>query len=467
MNRNRSRAALLLLIGLVAASDAANAAEIPGLANISPTALASTALLAAMTLFSAIGWLMRRQVMGLAWLSLIGLTGLAIHGEALFSASPLAGNLAIVALYVQVFACFGFAVDFFGLRPARTWIISAACAAAAAIAVHFAARSFGWDRLASSMMLGIACICLTALTCRQCLRSRRIEDVLASASLGLGLLCLSLDQATAANIWSGPGFLLSPYVSILTLGMLGFALVRRMIAAVAAKDTQNAMLEQRIERTKANLMISESARRSLEVSSAVTHERERMMREIHDGIGSSLVAALASAERQGKQSTTAVVALKSALTDLRIAVDSLEPVEGNVTTLLASLRYRIEPELKKSGIAIDWKVNEVPELDWLDSPNALHILRIFQEALGNTLGHANATRVQVICKMDLHDGRPGIRIELSDNGAGFDPAEPARGRGRKNMLDRAEALGGKLTVQSAPGSGSTTVLWLPFLRPRL
>ena len=66
-------------------------------------------------------------------------------------------------------------------------------------------------------------------------------------------------------------------------------------------------LGQRIETTKANLLASESARHSLEVAHAVKLERERLMREIHDGIGSSLVAALASAERQGKESTTAVV----------------------------------------------------------------------------------------------------------------------------------------------------------------
>ena len=266
----------------------------------------------------------------------------------------------------------------------------------------------------------------------------------------------------------------SPFALAAVAGLAGLALIavlawllrRRMAAALAAKDTLNKQLEQRIETTKANLLASESARRSLEVANAVTRERERMMREIHDGIGSSLVAALASAERQGRQSTTAVVALKSALTDLRIAVDSLEPVEGNVTTLLASLRYRIEPELRKSGIAIDWRVNDVPELDWLDSPNALHILRIFQEALGNTLGHANAARIQVVCRMDLEDGRPGIRIEVSDNGDGFDPKAPVKGRGRKNMMDRAEALGGKLVIHSAPGKGSMTDLWLPFLRPK-
>ena len=236
------------------------------------------------------------------------------------------------------------------------------------------------------------------------------------------------------------------------------------MATLAAKEIQNEMLGMRIETTKANLIASEAARRSLEVSNAITSERERMMREIHDGIGSSLMAALASAERQGKQSSTAVIALKSALTDLRIAVDSLDPVEGNVTTLLANLRYRVEPELRKSGIAFEWRVEDVPELEWLDAPNALHILRIFQEALGNILGHANATKITVRCKMTIYEGHPGIVIEVQDNGDGFDTTIPPKGRGRKNMQQRAEALGGRLVIESAPGQGARTMLWLPLLR---
>jgi signal transduction histidine kinase len=292
----------------------------------------------------------------------------------------------------------------------------------------------------------------------------KTENAMVAAAVALALASLSLDHALASGVWRGVGFPVSPYAGVVAIAVCGAAIVQRMMSVVAEKESQNIMLGQRIETTKANLLASESARRSLEVSHAVTQERERMMREIHDGIGSSLVAALASAERQGKQNTTAVVALKSALTDLRIAVDSLEPVEGNVTTLLASLRYRVEPELKKSGIGFDWMVDDVPELEWLDSPNALHILRIFQESLGNTLGHANATKIRVSCRMDILEGHPGIKIEVSDNGDGFDASIPAKGRGRKNMMDRAEALGGRLTIQSSLGQGSTTLLWLPLSR---
>lgn len=255
-----------------------------------------------------------------------------------------------------------------------------------------------------------------------------------------------------------------PLAGAVIFSAAGLALLYQAMNAAADTEMQTEELRKRIETTKANLIVSESARRSLEVANAVTHERERMMREIHDGIGSGLVAALASAERQGRQSTTAVVALKGALTDLRVAVDSLEQVEGDVAALLASLRYRYENELRKAGMSIDWLVDEVPALTWLDAPSALHVLRIMQESVSNVLGHSGATKVTFRCNLALAEGRPGLRIEVSDNGVGFDAAAAHHGRGRKNMVDRAAAIGGKLDIQSAKGEGARTVLWLPLVR---
>jgi len=239
-----------------------------------------------------------------------------------------------------------------------------------------------------------------------------------------------------------------------------------LAARLAETERRNHALDERIEKTKAHLLASENARRNLEVSNAVSKERERIMREIHDGIGSGLVAALASAERHGRQDSTAVFALKGALADLKIAVDSLEAVEGNVATLLASLRYRLEPELKKSGVEFAWKVEDVPQLDWLDASNALHVLRIFQETIVNIIAHAEATVIDVGCRFEVSQGRPGILITMADNGKGYDTATRSSGHGRKNVEHRAEALDARLEIESRIGKGSRTALWLPLIRSR-
>ncbi len=426
------------------------------------------AILIAMTLFALVFWIMRPRELSLGWLFAIGTVWVLrnIHHSMLHS--PINPGLVwqsiSISTYILLFCLAGFAVVFFGYNRRRSWLALAGGATVLLITVHHLLQTGGIAQWSAVLLLFPAFVFIVAAYARQCLVSPRIDTVLMALAVIAAALAMTHDGIRQAAPWQGIGFALMPYASLMVFAAFSFAISKKLLTALTAKEALTQVLGQRVETTKANLLASESARRSLEISNAITKERERMMREIHDGIGSSLVAALASAERQGRSSTTAVVALKSALTDLRITVDSLEPVEGNVTTLLANLRYRLEPEMRKASIAFEWKVDDVSELHWLDAPNALHVLRIFQEAFGNILGHANATRITVACREETRDGRAGVTIEVSDDGLGFDPKTLPRGRGRKNMLDRAEALGGSLAFISAPGEGSTTMLWLPLER---
>ncbi len=433
--------------------------------------LFTAAILIAMTLIALIFAIARRKERALPWLVAIGASWSLDNLMQLFASGSrdwlATWNSASAGTILTIYALAGFAVMQFGIKPATRWLASMAGIGAAAMAACYFANLTGYgsnSRAAITVVLAMSLSGLLVFRLRQVRNDLTIGTVV---GLAVALCALIFDNLERAGILDGNEFRFSPYASIVAFSIFSFVIVRTFLRAMADREQLAEQLGKRIETTKANLLASESARRSLEVSSAITHERERMMREIHDGIGSSLIAAIASAERQGRQTTTAIVALKSALTDLRIAVDSLEPVEGNVATLLASLRYRLEPEMRKSGISIDWRVGDVPELDWLDAPNALHVLRIFQEAIGNILGHANARLIRVACKMELHEGRPGILIDVTDDGVGFDASVPPKGKGRRNMADRAEALDGKLWISSSPGAGTTTCLWLPLLRAKI
>ncbi len=428
--------------------------------------LLATDTLAVIAAIALMGWLLGRSEFVLAWLSFAGLAWCLFNldGLAFVESWPFdfaAGQSAL--LYPLLFATMGLAAGILGVVVPRRLVVTALLASAV-----LAAAAIAFHGLEITRIVGLAGICVSLLllgllATRAETRTSPVEKLTLVSIYAFGLSAAAFDLF-AGTAWPGAGLLLSPYAGVLLLGYSGFVILRRMLAGIEARERLNQTLGQRIETTKANLLASESARHSLEVAHAVKLERERLMREIHDGIGSSLVAALASAERQGKESTTAVVALKGALTDLRVAIDSLEPVEGNVATLLANLRYRYEPELRKSGIGIKWMVEDVPELEWLDAPSALHVLRILQESISNSLGHGHATQLSFRCKMALLSGRPGLRVEVADNGTGFDAAAPTMGRGRRNMARRAEALGGSLDVMSKPGEGTATVLWLPLVR---
>jgi signal transduction histidine kinase len=428
--------------------------------------LLATDTLAVIAALALMGWFLRRSPLVLAWLSfasvawcLFSLDGLAFANVAPLEFAPVRSAL----LYPMLFATTGLMTNLFGVAVPRGMAIPTALACLGLAVAVFALGNHAIMPVLGLAAIGGALVLLGLSANKAGAGIAPFEVLVLVLGCALALFAAAFDLY-GGKIWPAAPTLVSPYLGIVLLGFSGFVILRNMLAEAEARERLNQALGQRIETTKANLMASENARHSLEVAHAVKLERERLMREIHDGIGSSLVAALASAERQGRQSTTAVVALKGALTDLRVAIDSLEPVEGNVATLLATLRYRYEPELRKSGIGIKWLVEDVPELDWLDAPSALHVLRIVQESVSNTLGHGRAMQLTFKCKMALLSGRPGLRVEIADDGCGFDMDAPVMGRGRRNMAQRAEALGGKLDVFSKLGEGTRTILWLPLVR---
>jgi signal transduction histidine kinase len=152
-----------------------------------------------------------------------------------------------------------------------------------------------------------------------------------------------------------------------------------------------------------------------------------------------------------------------ALDEMRMAVDSLQPANDDLATVLATLRYRLHPRLEAAGIGVVWDVAELPELREL-SPNAvMHVQRILLETFTNVLKHARATLITVRARM-REDGS-GVRLQIADNGVGFQADSGAQGPGRRrggrgldNMRSRAAAIGASLHVDHASGEGVRVTL---------
>lgn len=416
------------------------------------------AIVGAFTLFLCLFWLVRRQERVFAWLAAVGCFWV-LH----YLLQQYVSDTRFIwsAAYLLPVTITGFAASYLHMENPARLLWAAIVTAVAAIAVQVVATVMGaspW--LAHGILIAASMIIMVHLS-RLPHRSPQHQDIALLLVSGVALACAIHDFGRHAATWTGTGFALMPYAGLLVFLVLGFTLGQRILDALSVVENLNLMLENRARAANASLAASEAARRALEVSGAITHERDRLMREIHDGIGSSLVTAIAASERQGK-AVDGPAMLKRALTDLRIAVDSLEPVGGDIATLMASLRYRVEPDIKKAGIVFDWQVEEVPEFDWLDAVNALHVLRIFQEAFSNIVGHAEASKITVRCRAEMRAGRAGVRIEVADNGKGFVAHGGPRGHGLKNMASRAEALDGELVQSSKVGEGTSVSLWLPI-----
>jgi len=185
------------------------------------------------------------------------------------------------------------------------------------------------------------------------------------------------------------------------------------------------------------------------------------MQDMHDGVGSALISSLVMVEKGDAPPANLAEVLRDCVDELRLVIHSLEPVAHDLTTLLASLRERIGKRLETSGIRLVWHMDDIPPLPWLEAPQALQILRIVQESLANVLKHAGATEVCIRASMEDGMGEYVV-VCVTDNGKGFDAATDIPGRGIKNLRARAEKLGGKISIDTAPGKGCALTLWLPL-----
>ena len=233
---------------------------------------------------------------------------------------------------------------------------------------------------------------------------------------------------------------------------------RRVAKALAESQRINAELEERVRQKQRELERNFEKLQELSREAAVAEERQRIMTDMHDGIGAQLIAALSLAESDGASPREIAAVLRECIDDLRLTIDSLESSDNELLPALGNFRYRLERRLRTVGIELVWKVSDVPELSYLSPRNLLHILRILQEAFANVLKHARATRVVV--ETGLAPGRTQVFIRVSDNGKGFVTAE-SDGRGLGNMARRAASFGGELRV-APTGEGTTVELLLPI-----
>ena len=244
---------------------------------------------------------------------------------------------------------------------------------------------------------------------------------------------------------------------------IGWLLTDRFIRTLAEVETLNRELEARVAEKSAALEANYSRLAQAEKLHALAEERQRLMRDMHDGVGGQLITALAALE--GGRTAPAAVAqiVRECIDDLRLVIDSMEPIDDDLLALLGSLRYRLEPRLKAAGVRLVWQVRELPPLPNLTPRNVLHILRVLQEALTNVLKHAGATLITVSTLIDAVAGK--ALIAVVDDGRGFGQATgneiQSRGRGIGNMRRRAEAVGGTLDVDSGP-QGTRITLGLPL-----
>jgi signal transduction histidine kinase len=262
-------------------------------------------------------------------------------------------------------------------------------------------------------------------------------------------------------------YALLPHALFLYVLVMGWILVERYTLQHRQYHDLNVSLEDRIAEREKALSSSFEIISSQGAEKAKLLERQRIMSDIHDGVGGQLVGLVNMIKRgEANQSLFDQKQLSEhaqmALDELRVAVDSMQPVDGDLATVLATLRYRLEPRLKASDLKLIWQIDALPVVSELTPQKVLQIQRILLEAFTNIIQHAKATTITVGAK-HLPD-MASVQITIEDDGVGFELQElKATGHGIRNMCFRAEAIGAVITFQRLNAKGVTLTLTLPIV----
>jgi signal transduction histidine kinase len=235
---------------------------------------------------------------------------------------------------------------------------------------------------------------------------------------------------------------------------------------------------------------------------SVAGERNRIARELHDALTQTLFGArlavrtatlalsgpmpgggaapLPDGAPAGAVATAvdqlgrASALLEDAFGELRALILDLRPPDLAVDRLGGAVRKQLALLERTSDITVDLRIDDGADI--AEPETERHLFRIVQEAVANVVRHATADSLTVSISVDAagggesgegsENGEPGrlLRLEIRDDGAGFDPSERAirsRRLGLTSMFDRAQALGGRLTIDSSPGAGTVVRAEVP------
>jgi signal transduction histidine kinase len=304
----------------------------------------------------------------------------------------------------------------------------------------------------------------------------------------------------------GPFFRLMPFFSVLGIligATLGAAMawsvitpVRRMGEAMrkiaSGEFTQPVQIENRDELGELGSLINDTSKelaklqeatlaaerarglreRIVQVTRAQEEERHRISRELHDGLGPSLAAignrlracqyvVRTDPQQADRQLEEIAKSLKVHVQEVRALIYDLRPLALDQLGLVGALKLQMDRFSQESGVQAF--LGGPGEME-LNPSVELTVFRVAQECLSNVQKHANAKHVEI----QLERANAGLELRVSDDGRGFVPDAVApsgieNGVGLVSMRERAELLGGSLSVRSSPGNGCQVVLNIPSM----
>jgi len=271
------------------------------------------------------------------------------------------------------------------------------------------------------------------------------------------LVCGLHDILVVNRLWSRFDGLIIQYSAIPTVTIFSWFLIRRFIDSLNTAERLSKSLDLQVKQKQQQLEVQYQSLYLTQKKLVLSQERERMMRDMHDGIGGQLIA-LASLfnQRNDDLFSQARHKIRNCINDLHMVIDSLDPLMNNLPTLLGTMRLRWAEQLENVNIKLDWQIKDLPEATDYSSQHSLHIMRTLQEVMTNAIKHSGTTKITVAT--GIHDTQH-VLIRITDYGRGLSKNH-SDGRGFNNMTWRISQVGGTLMINSS-SQGTEICLILP------
>jgi len=254
-------------------------------------------------------------------------------------------------------------------------------------------------------------------------------------------------------------FRLAPAASVSALLSVVVTTYLRVFRALVAEGRFKADLLIEVNRQRMELEHLHAAIQEKAKAEVTARERSRIARDLHDGLGSQLVHILSDVESGEVAQANLITELTELLDQLRLTMDTLDPIAKDVHDLLAQMRYRLKDRWRRAGITLAWSVEPISS-DRRFTPDELASLqRVLYEVFANIVKHAKASHVSIQTFSDPLQNVCGIVIR--DDGIGFSPSRHPSGRGLQNIASRANEMGVSTHVVTKEGHGVTLTLSWP------
>ncbi|HEY8359405.1 MAG TPA: ATP-binding protein [Ramlibacter sp.] len=415
-------------------------------------------------------WTRRQADRSLLWLAvacgLWGWRGLAYYAPlvplapALFEQfNPLNVLLAAAAVSASVLSL----LDAWTPRMRRLlWIGTAICVAGLVLSVTLQRGALATRGL--SLAAGFVMISLLLLAVWR-RRARLATWHVATLVIGLGglLFCAVHDVLVIGGLLgpNEPSYVFWGFAAML----VGFAAMsgQYVVLTLNRAERANEELEAHVRRKSGELEQSYTRLRESEQEAARTQERERLLRDMHDGLGAQLMTMLRGVEREALPPAQLRQSLQDSIDELRLLMDSTD-LGQYLPGALAAWRNRWDHRLQAAGVTLEWHIADGVDDVQLTGEAALQVMRILQEAAANIVKHAQARGMVLDARVLEQASGATLCIAIRDDGRGLQlPGERAGGRGLANMRHRAAQIGADLAVgPRSDGAGTEVVLWLPL-----